>query len=510
MSSESYHFDLHTGILDQYAILDTPPESNFDDLTSMAAAVCDTPMALLSLLDQDRVWFKSRIGVALQEVPTEMSLCTHAVREGDVFIVPDTLMDPRFRQNPLVAESPGIRFYAAASLITSEGIPIGTLCVMDRVPRHLGVDQVESLRSLARHASYLLELRRFSLADPQGEQSASTLASPSILFDFAPTPLIVCSGNTLSVIEANLAAVNLYGFSREEMVGMPLRDVFLSDGEFKFQEDDRPLLAYHRRKSGEVLKVKLTSKRIFHAGEPAYLLSIEEQDSGARVPQAERIELPIVCHELRQPLTAIHSSLGYMVGIGAQDFPNEWRKVLEIAYRNTLRMLRLVNDLQETSALSLGITRVLSEELSLSNVIQEAIDLNEPAAVQAESKILFSGSLSGAIISADRYRLIQVFSNLFSNALRFSPSGKPVVVSMVLIDGNFEVRVKDHGPGIPNDIRKQIFEGMVNGERRKAKQGSGLGLYICKLILEAMGGSIRFETSESLGTTFYVTIPASR
>lgn len=510
MSSESYQFDLQTSILDQYAILDTPPESIFDDVTSMAAAVCDTPMALLTLLDQDRVWFKSRIGVELQEVPIEMSLCAHAVREGDVFIVPDALIDPRFRQNPLIAESPGIRFYAAASLITSEGIPIGTLCVMDRVPRHLGVDQVESLRSLARHASYLLEMRRFTLGDSQSEQSTATLAHPSILFDFAPSPLIVCSGSPLTVIEANLAAVNLYGFSREEMVGMHLRNVFLSEGEFNFQEEERPLLAYHRRKGGEVLKVKLTSRRIFHAGEPAYLLSIEEQESGARVPQAERIELPIVCHELRQPLTAIHSSLGYLVGIGAQDFPNEWRKILDIAYRNTLRMLRLVNDLQETSALSLGITRVVAEELNLNGVIQEAIDSSQPAALQAESNILFSGPLPGAIVSADHDRLIQVFSNLFSNALRFSPAGKPVVVAMVSTDGNFEVRVKDHGPGIPPDISKQIFEGMVNGERRKAKQGSGLGLYICKLILDAMGGSIRFETSESSGTTFYVTIPARR
>jgi signal transduction histidine kinase len=506
MSSEFYRFDVQAAnILDQYAILDTPPESMFDDLTSMAVAICDTPMAVISLIDHNRVWFKSKVGITQQEVPADIALCTHAMRTDDVFIVADTLLDPRFCQNPLVADSPRIRFYAAAPLVSTEGIPIGTLCVMDHVPRHLGVDQIESLRLLARQASYLLELRRFN---DQGESPAS-IPAPSILFDFAPTPLMVCRRNQLTVIEANLAAINLYGYEREEMLGMHLRDIFLSDGEFRLNEGEFLSLAFQKRKSGEVLKVKIAARSIFYAGEPAYLLSIDEQES-LRIPQAERIELPMVCHELRQPLTAIHSSLGYLIGIGAQDFPNEWRKILEIAYRNTLRMLRLVNDLQETSTLSLGITRVYRENLNLNAVIQEAIELSQPAAVQAESKILFSGPLNGAIVNADRDRLIQVFSNLFSNALRFSPSGKPVTVSMTSVGKNFEVRVKDQGPGISKEIAKQIFEGMVNGERRKAKKGSGLGLYICKLILDALDGSIRFETAENSGTSFYVTLPAAR
>jgi signal transduction histidine kinase len=504
MSSELYRFDSQAAhILSQYSILDTPPESMFDDLTSMAVTVCDTPIAILSLQDQDRFWFKSKIGITQQEVPADISLCAHAMRHNDVFIVADAHIDPQLKNNPMVAGSPGIRFYAAAPLFSPEGIPLGTLCVMDYVPRHLGTDQVESLRMLARQASYLLELRRFS---DQPEPPATSPA-PSVLFDFAPTALMVCRKSPLTIVEANLAALNLYGFEREDILGMHLRDLFLSDGEFGFNECSFPTFAFQKRKSGEVVKVKIALRRIFYCGEPAYLLSIEEQESAARL-QAHRIELPMVCHELRQPLTAIHSSLGYLIGIGSQDFPNEWRKILEIAYRNTLRMLRLVNDLQETSSLSLGITRIVREDLNLSDVVQEAIELSQPAAIQAESKIILSGTLSNATISADHDRLIQVFSNLFSNALRFSPSGKPVTVSMFAVDGNFEVRVKDQGPGIPKEIGKQLFEGMVNGERRKAKKGSGLGLYICKLILEALGGTIRFETTENSGTTFIVTIPA--
>src|SRR6185295_15860446 len=118
-------------ILSQYSILDTRPESMFDDLTSMAVAICDTPIAILSLVDQDRFWFKSKIGITQQEVPADISLCAYALREDDVFIVEDAQIDPQIKNNPMVTGSPGIRFYAAAPLLSPEGIPLGTLCVMD-------------------------------------------------------------------------------------------------------------------------------------------------------------------------------------------------------------------------------------------------------------------------------------------------------------------------------------------------------------------------------------------
>jgi signal transduction histidine kinase len=114
----------------------------------------------------------------------------------------------------------------------------------------------------------------------------------------------------------------------------------------------------------------------------------------------------------------------------------------------------------------------------------------------------------GATVRADRDRLIQVFSNLFSNALRFTPPGKPVVVSLAKFHQHFEVSVKDQGPGIAEEVKPQLFEGMVRGDRRRTKQNSGLGLYICRLILDAMGGSIRFESRENCGTTFFVMLPA--
>ena len=148
--------------LNRYAILDTEPEQSFDDLVTLASYVCKTPMAFLSLVDDHRQWFKSKVGVIVQETPIEVSICAHAIQEGkeDLFIIPDTLEDARFRDNPLVLKEPGIRFYAGAPLIDEDGFGLGTLCVADRQPRELDPEQREALKSLRRLAVGQMELRR--------------------------------------------------------------------------------------------------------------------------------------------------------------------------------------------------------------------------------------------------------------------------------------------------------------------------------------------------------------
>src|SRR5215475_275569 len=136
--------------LDRYAILDTEPEQAFDDLVNLASYICKTPMAMLSLVDDRRQWFKARIGVRSQETAKELSFCAHAIQQEDLFIVPDTLKDPRFKENPMVVGEPHIRFYTGAPIINEEGFALGTLCVIDRQPRELDSDQKEALWALSR------------------------------------------------------------------------------------------------------------------------------------------------------------------------------------------------------------------------------------------------------------------------------------------------------------------------------------------------------------------------
>jgi signal transduction histidine kinase len=145
-------------------ILDTAPEQDFDDIVALAANVCDTPIALVTLIDTDRQWFKAQVGTDLTETSRDLSFCAHAILGDDLLVVPDATKDPRFADNPTVDMAGGVRFYAGAPLVTTDGYALGTLCVMDAVPRRPGIAQMQALGALARQVTSQMELRRHAIA----------------------------------------------------------------------------------------------------------------------------------------------------------------------------------------------------------------------------------------------------------------------------------------------------------------------------------------------------------
>lgn len=159
--------------LRRLCILDTPPENEYDDLTRLAAFVCQTPVALISIVSEHRQWFKSCIGMEMNETPRAVSFCTHALRENQLFIVPDARQDERFAANPLVVQEPGIRFYAGIPVAGPEGHALGTLCVIDHRPRELSEESRMALRVLARQVGALFQIRHQvgTLRDAAEEQA---------------------------------------------------------------------------------------------------------------------------------------------------------------------------------------------------------------------------------------------------------------------------------------------------------------------------------------------------
>ncbi|MDB6053291.1 MAG: sensor hybrid histidine kinase [Verrucomicrobiales bacterium] len=232
--------------LRDYDLLDTLPEQALDDLAALAAHICEAPISLISLVDENRQWFKSRVGLSIQETSRDVSFCAHALLEPGVLVVNDAAADERFAKNPLVTGEPHIRFYAGAPLFTPDGQALGTLCVIDKVPRQLTPYQLDALRILSRQVMAQFEVRRQALELTESEHLLRTI------FDYHPEGVMVISRDGtlrtinrpgLSIIEAKeleeVEGQSIYSFVSSECL-RPFKDLihktFLGEpGEIEIQ-----------------------------------------------------------------------------------------------------------------------------------------------------------------------------------------------------------------------------------------------------------------------------------
>lgn len=206
--------------LHELNILDTPSEAAFDDLTYLASTICSTPIALVSLVDEGRQWFKSCFGLSATETSRDVAFCAHAILDPHaLFLVGDATRDPRFRDNPLVTGPPFVRFYAGAPLVMSSGLPMGTLCIIDTVPRELTEVQQKALSALARQASAQLELRRFAV---EQKKLTDYLVESEDRFRSAIESLqegIVLQERSGAITIANQRAETILGLTSSQLLG---------------------------------------------------------------------------------------------------------------------------------------------------------------------------------------------------------------------------------------------------------------------------------------------------
>jgi signal transduction histidine kinase len=230
-----------------------------------------------------------------------------------------------------------------------------------------------------------------------------------------------------------------------------------------------------------------------------------------QIEERERLErlkdefISVVSHELRTPLTSIHGSLNLAVGGKLGELPPQAHRFLEIAYRNSQRVVRLVNEILDLQEIESGEIALRARAVELAPLLEDAIEANQAYAGRFEVRIALDGEPPAAKVVADPDRLLQVLANLLGNAARFSPPGGTVRVRATRLAGVVRVSVSDRGPGIPEEFRARVFERFARADASSGRgEGSGLGLSISRAIVERLGGRIGFESEIGRGTTFHL------
>jgi len=519
------------GLLGDLGILDTAPEPGFDGLTGAAALLTGCPIALVSLLDQDRQWFKSATGLLATETPIAHSFCAHAVWQDDLFEIEDTHTEPRFAGNPLVTGTPHIRFYAGQPLVL-DGVNLGTLCVIDTRPRKLSDEVRRALGGLAHAAAQLIGARRSELAlrAQQRRMADIALASGDWLWDSDRNHRIGWSATHAApqgehdlLVEGAVLPDGLLLDGRGQILRPPVTfhslltaptDIVratialaaaagtrhLSFSAVPCFGDDGALTGF-RGTARDVSSAIEQEQRRFEADLALRL----ERDSAQRSARLRSELVSRVSHELRTPLNAV---LGFSQLL-LRDSSDPTFYAAQIN-RAATHLLGLVNDMLDLARLESGREVVDLRSVPTLNVVKRCIELLEAESRRRDVTISWAIAPGADGVRADLRGLTQVLLNLLSNAMKCSARGGKVRVSARnLADGRWALDVSDDGPGIAAELLPVLFQPFSRLPASGKRDGTGLGLSISRQLVDAMGGDISVQSKVGKGSCFTVTLQAA-
>lgn len=496
--------------LAEYSVLDTAAEPAFDALTRLAAEILGVPITLISLIDVDRQWFKSRYGLAATQTPRNVSFCGHVVASETSLVVPDAFLDDRFADNPLVTGAPHVRFYAGMPLKTPEGFVLGTLCAIDVEARTISPRQLSLLELLSQQVMELLELRRRS----------RMLREFQATLDGTQDGILIFEPDTLRFRYANRGASAQTGYSRAELLTMSPLALKPNFDEASYRRLLAPMLAgkqplllfetTHRHKQGREIPVEVMLQYMAPEEGPAHFINIVRDISERKKLDQQKDQfVATVSHELRTPLTAIRGALGLVAGGVTGELPLQAQEYVGVALAGTDRLMHLVGDLLDLEQVrSKGLT-LQPKATPLGSVVESAISSSQPLAQSLGIELAVLGEPSWPDVLVDGDRLLQVLTNLISNALKFSARGQRIELQLAARGPRARLEVCDHGPGIPDSFRPRVFERFAQAEASdgRRRNGSGLGLSISKALIEGMNGEIGFFDTEGSGATFFIELP---
>ena len=392
-----------------------------------------------------------------------------------------------------------------------------------------GQKQVDLMMSIASHAAIAMTTAelytRLQLANESLQHEIADRKRADERFrlaiEAAPTGMLLMN-LTGSIVLINAQIEQLFGYSREELLGKQIE--MLVPERFRVHHPDfrvaffaapavRKMGAgrelYGLRKDGTEVPIEIGLNPL-HTSEGDFVLSSIVDLSQRRAIERLRTDfVSTVSHELRTPLTSISGSLGLLQSGAMGTLSEKAESMIRIAYKNSARLVRIINDILDIGKLEAGQLALQIVSISLSELLQQAIEGNSSYAQKYEVRFVLDGAPESDRVMADPDRLMQVVTNLLSNAAKFSPPGADVLIRVLPGESTTRVEVQDFGPGIDDAFKDRIFEKFAQADASASRrfEGTGLGLSIARKLVEAMGGSIGFTTVIRRGTTFYFELP---
>lgn len=497
-------------------LLDTAPEERFDRITRMAARLFGAPVAMFSLLDAGREWFKSRVGVEESEVPRQLTFCGHTILRDTAMVIEDTLLDPRFADNPFVAGG-RVRFYAGVPVAAPDGSKIGTLCVIDSAPRAFGEEDRALLSDLG--AIVAQEFAADGLRRALRQQRDSEAWMRVLLENLPEGVLMLDEAGT--VLSANAAAGTLFGAGADALAGRPAQSLAV--------EDVAMLLA--GRADGQVHTCQVTGRRVdgvtfaLEVSASAMLLGGRRRhaaivrDLGSRLEQAWRVRaagerrhktFTHASHELRTPLASI---MGFSELLLKREFDAPTaRELLGIIHAQAGLMSTVVTQMFDLARIEAGgrqMMRIAPE--AVQGMLTAAMAIVAP--LGQNERIAFEFAPGLPPVAADGHRLPAALANVLSNSIRYSGPASPISVRawseaapgapLVAIE------VRDQGIGMTPPQLERLFDPFYRVAGAADASGTGLGMAIADEILKAHNGRIDVASSPGAGTVVTLRLPAA-
>lgn len=521
--------------LERYQVLDTMPEELLDDLTMLASHICQAPIALISLVDADRQWFKSKTGITASQTNRDIAFCSHAILGTEVFEVPDATKDVRFVDNPLVTTNPQIRFYAGAPLLTPEGEAIGTLCVIDQVPRALSQEQRAALAALSRQVITHFELSRNLVRVKKHEEYFHSV------IEAAPSGMLMIDQHG-TIILANALITQQFGYSQKQLLGSPIetlipernrsdqsreRTAFFAAPEPRMMGNGENMFGL--RSDGTEFPVEIGLNPLTTEEGTFILASVVDVTTRKRAEatiQTYMEELHrsnqeldefahIAAHDLKEPLRGIYNYSEILLEDYGSKLNEDAKAKCETLVRLSKRMQALIESLYYFARA--GRSQLAMVPTDLQEVLDGILESLDFSLKESGVEIRIPRPLP--VKNCDSVRTGEVFRNLITNAVKYNNKNEKWVEigylkagdgnkgNLFQESGSTTFYVRDNGIGIPEKHLSSIFRIFKRLHTAdKFGGGTGAGLTITKKLVERHGGEIWVESDYGNGTTFYFTL----